>query len=152
MEMTPVHSFSLAQLPAVEGEAARANLMLDGRPTGVSVPGIVLEAQYRCGEGYLLLTTENVPYEEAVHVLLLGPQFSVLDHVELAHPFAPGILSDLRPTGEGQLRFSFFGGDLWELTVRGTPRRLRLREAPTGVRGRLRRLLIPRWLVLERLR
>jgi len=149
--MIPSQSFSLTPVPVGEDETPRADLLVDGLPTGVTVPGTVLEAQYRHGQSYVLLTTENIPYEEALHVVLLDHQLAPLDHLELAHTFAAGALTDVQPAGEDRLRFSFFGGDRWELTVMGAPRALRRHEAPTGVRGRLRRLLVPRWLAIKRL-
>jgi hypothetical protein len=150
-DLTPLQSFFLAPVPVGENETPRSKVLLDGTPTSTTVPGVVLEAQYRYGEGYLLLTTENIPYEEALHILLLDQHFRVLDHLELSHAFAPGTLTDLEPAGDGRLHFSLFGGDRWELTVLPASRRLRLDEAPTGVRGRIRRLLAPRWLAIVRL-
>ena len=150
-DLTPLQSFFLAPVPVGEKETPRSKLLFDGTPTGTTVPGVVLDAQYRYGERYLLLTTENIPYEEALHILLLDQGFRVLDHLELSHAFAPGTLTDVEPAGDGRLRFSLFGGDRWELTVLPAPRRLRLDDAPTGVRGRIRRLVAPRWLKITRL-
>jgi len=150
-DIAPSHSFSLTPARAGENETPRSNLLFDAALTGVTVPGVVLEAQYRCGELHLLLTTENIPYEEALHVLLLDARFNLLDQVELSHPYASGALTDLQQHGDGRLQFSLFGGDRWELAVLPTPRRLTMDEAPTGVRGRLRRLLAPRWLAVKRL-
>jgi len=129
-----------------------SNLLAEGRPTGIRVPGLVLEAQYRFGEEYLLFTTDDAPFEEALHIILLSPVYSAVDRLELGHPFAAGILRDLRPTASDTLQFSFFGGDLWALTLAVSPRWLRPREAPIGVKGRLRRVLARRRLVLVRLR
>ena len=150
-DIAPSHSFSLTPARAGENETPRSNLLFDAALTGVTEPGVVLEAQYRYGELHLLFTTENIPYEEALHVLLLDPRFNLLDHLELSHPYASGVLTDLHQAGEGRLRFSLFGGDRWELSVLPAPRRLTMDEAPTGVRGRLRRLLAQRWLAVKRL-
>jgi hypothetical protein len=150
--MTRSEGFSLTRVPVGQNETPRAELLFNGSPTGVTIPGIVLEAQYRSGDSHLLLTTEDVPFEDALHLLLLDERLVLLDHVELAHPYAAGLVKDVRPAGGERLTFSFFGGDLWETTVMQTPRRLKRAEAPTGVRGRLRRLLVPRWLAVKRLR
>ena len=150
-DIAPSQSFSLTPARAGENETPRSNLLFDAALTGTTVPGVVLEGQYRFGDLYLLLTTENIPYEEALHVLLLDQRFNVLDHLELSHPYASGVLSDLQHAGDSRLRFSLFGGDRWELSVLQAPRRLTRDEAPTGVRGRLRRLLAPRWLAVKRL-
>jgi hypothetical protein len=146
----PCQSFALKASPDKTG-SPQSELLEDGTATITRVPGIILEAQYKCGDRYLLFTTENIPYEEALHILLLDQRLRRLDDVELSHPFAGGILADLQPAGETQVRFSFFGADLWELTVLSVPRRLKARESPVGIKARLRRLLTPRYLVLERL-
>ena len=150
-DIAPSSSFSLTPARAGENETPRSNLLFDAALTGTTVPGVVLEAQYRFGDLYLLLTTENIPYEEALHVLLLDQRFNVLDHVELSHPYASGVLSDLQQAGDGRLQFSLFGGDRWELAVLPAPRRLTTDETPTGVRARLRRRLAARWLAVKRL-
>jgi hypothetical protein len=151
-DMVPCRSFSLAPIPGSVDESPRANVLIDASSSGTTVPGVILEAQYRSGESYLLFTSENTPYEEALHVLLLSRRLALLDHVELSHPFAGGVLTNMEMPGDERLRFSFFGGDLWELTVLGAPRLLKRHEAPTGVKGRIRRLLAPRWLAVQRLR
>ena len=150
--MTPVETFALGQTTGTAEGAPLSDLLAGGTPTGVRVPGLVLEAQYRFGEEFLLLTTEDVPYEEALHAVLLGRCHAIVDRLQLGHPFAAGILTDLQPAAGGSLRFSFFGGDLWELTIAPARRRFRPSEAPRGVKGRLLRLLVPRRLVLVRLR
>jgi hypothetical protein len=148
-------SQSLSLRPATrgDGESPRAELIAGGRSTGVVVPGVTLEAQYEAPAWQLLFTTENIPFEEALHITLLDRQFARLDHVELSHPFTPGAVTGLEASdGADRVKFSFFGGDLWEVTVLRVPRRLARREAPTGVKARLKRLLMPRYLAVERLR
>jgi hypothetical protein len=145
-------SFSLRSSSHSEDEPARAELLADGRSTGVVVPGVTLEAHYETPEWHLLFTTENIPFEEALHITLLDRQFARLDQVELSHPFTPGTVTGLQTNDRAdRVRFSFFGGDLWEVTVLQPPRRLALREAPTGVKARLKRVLMPRYLAVERL-
>lgn len=145
-------AFALKSAGADEAAPPRSELLMNGRATGISLPGVVLEAQFQCGDSYLVFTTENIPYEEALHITLLGPDLRTLDHVELSHQFASGALTDVQIGGETQVRFSFFGGDLWELTVLGAPRRLARGEAPVGVKGHLGRMMTPRFLALVRVR
>ena len=148
--MQPAESLALRALGQKEDGPA-SELLVNDQSTGVVLPGVTLEAQYRFGDRYLLFTTENVPYEEALHILLLDQGFRRLDHIELSHPFAEGTLSDVRAR-DAQVQFSFFGGDFWELSVAPRPRHLARSECPVGVKGRLRRLLTPRFLVLRRIR
>ena len=150
--MRPSHSFALKPVSDSETEPPRSELFSDGRTTGLIVPGVILEAQFTCGEWHLLFTTENIPFEEALHIVLLDQRFRRLDDVELSHPLAAGALTDLQSTDdEPSARFSFFGGDQWELIVLRTPRRLSRSEAPVGVKAALRRLVTPKYLALARL-
>lgn len=150
--LRPVHSFGMRAMSRPPAESPQSELLDDGRPTGISVPGVVLEAQYTCGEWHLLFTTEDVPFEEALHILLLDRQLHRLDDVELSHLYAAGALTGLETSGdEPAARFSFFGGDRWELRVLSAPRRLSRSEAPVGVKARVSRMLTPKYLALSRL-
>jgi hypothetical protein len=51
---------------------------MDGRATGARVPGYVLEAQYRCGDRYLLGTSYDCGFEEMQTFLLLSPTLKIL--------------------------------------------------------------------------
>ncbi|MGC2656651.1 MAG: hypothetical protein WA324_01645 [Bryobacteraceae bacterium] len=95
------------------------------------IPGVDLAAQYACAAGALLLTTEDTPYEEALHCVLLNGNVDMLDDVELSNRMTPGTLSAVRIEEEDALVFSFFGGDLWRLTVFKEPVRKLLTR--TGV-------------------
>ena len=148
--MQSSQSLSLRSSTDGDAEPPRSELIADGRSTGIVVPGVTLEAHYETPDWHLLFTTENIPFEEALHILLFDRRLVRLDEVELSHPFTPGTVTGLQ-TNDSRVRFSFFGGDSWEVTVLPRPRRLAPRQAPTGVKGRLKRLLMPHYLSVERL-
>lgn len=84
----------------------------------VELDGLVLEAQFACGERHLVFTTEDVPYEECLHIHLLDARLQVLDHLALSAWYSPGILQRLEIAGPRRLSFAFFGADeRWCLTV-----------------------------------
>jgi hypothetical protein len=62
-------------------------LLRDGVATGVLVRGYVIEAQYRCGERFLLVTSWDCPYEEAQEIQLLGPDLRVLSRRSVGAPY-----------------------------------------------------------------
>ena len=81
----------------------------------------MLAAQYRCAAGYLALTTQDSPFEESLHVMLLDASLCLLDAIELGQPYTGAVLEQLEPLDDECLRFTFFAGDRWELRLRAHP-------------------------------
>lgn len=132
--MRAISRFSLHEIP---GPGARSEVRLDGRPTGHTAPGCVLEAQFELDRGYLLLTTEGSPFEEALHVTLVDRHLHPLDERTLAIPYKPGVLRDVAVVSDTRIEFSFFGDERWRLTVQDRPRLLpglRRRHPGQGLR------------------
>lgn len=89
----------------------------------VTLPGAVLEAEFANDQGTLVLLTEDRPTEEALHLVWLGTQLQIWDHLELSAPYTPGLLRQLTVAGAQQLTFAFFAPDeTWCLTVFDAPR------------------------------
>ena len=83
-------------------------IKLSGSDKTVEVPGSVLEAQLELKNGWaLILTTENTPYDEALHVTLLDKNLEVLDQVELSEDMTPGIVTDIRIIDGECVQFMF---------------------------------------------
>jgi|SRR5579875_344617 len=102
-----------------EGEdTTRGVLFFQGAFAG-QVEGSVLEGQYRCGNRYLLLTTDDIPYEETLHIFLLDEELRPLDKVSLRQMYHSGLLRDV-VAGDERIEFSFFGEERWLLTVHTT--------------------------------
>jgi hypothetical protein len=118
--VTDIDDFSVRRL---EGDLPRSDLLWRENAVGVRVDGVNLEKQLRVASGYLLFLTENSPYEEGLHIYLLGDDKSVLDAVELSAPYASGILTDVVTEGDGSVSFTFFGDDRWRLDVLPSPQR-----------------------------
>ncbi len=53
-------------------------LIKDGFPTGRTIPGYLIEAQYEHIHGYLLVTSWDCPFEEMQTFLLLSPELEVM--------------------------------------------------------------------------
>ena len=118
MVIKPTAGFSVARL---DGDLPRSELLWDGQPTAVRVDGVTLEQQVQLDGGYLLFLTEDSPFEEGLHIYLLDRDRRIVDGLELARPYASGILRDVMPEGEGAVSFSFFGADRWRLDVHERP-------------------------------
>lgn len=87
----------------------------------VEVQGRILEAQFRCSLGYLVILSDGNPYEEMIHFYLLNDSGEILDGLSLGQIYHSGILRDL-VSSENQLEFSFFGKERWQLRVMDRPR------------------------------
>lgn len=120
--MQRIHAFAIHPLGALEcGQGPRSQVSLGQRP-GPSLEGAVLEAQFLLDDGrYLLLLSDDSPYEERIHVVLLDRDLSPLDTLEIGAPYTPGLLSGLEPQGD-RLRFRFAGA-VFILRVHTRPRR-----------------------------
>ena len=114
----PVEGFSVAR---VEGSAPQSELLWEGQPTSVRVDGVTLDAQMEVEDGYLLFLTEDSPFEEGLHIYLLDRERRILDGLELAGPYASGILRDVIREDDRAVSFSFFGDDRWRLEVNDAP-------------------------------
>ncbi len=123
--MQPISIFSVqAHSGQYETWGLYSRLIMDGQPTDAQIQGYVLEAQYRTAHGYLLLTTWDCPYEEAVTMTYLDFALNVLDCRTLGWMYATGSLHSLEACSATTLEFSFFDSsqqDRWRLVVRERP-------------------------------
>lgn len=86
----------------------RARLMREGRALEISVDGLLLEAQFGLTDGCSLIwLTDDSPYDETLHVYLLGADGSVEDALQAGAAFTPGVLKVL-DSGEDWIDFEFF--------------------------------------------
>lgn len=92
----------------VEIGPEKSAIKLLGSDKAVEIPGSVLEAQLELQNGWvLILTTENSPYDEALHVTLLDKNLEVLDQVELSQDMTPAIVTDIEIIDGERLQFMF---------------------------------------------
>ena len=115
----------------------------------IEVAGAVLETQFSDGDRHLLFVTEDIPYEESLHILLVDSELLLIDSLVLSENYAPGILKNICAIQPNKIVFSFFDAkERWHLTVADKPfiqlwgnKRLIKRESP---------LLHKTWLTLEK--
>lgn len=91
-----------------ETSPQKSKLRLSGAEKTINIPGSVLEAQMELENGwYLILTTENSPYDEALHITLLDQYLEILDQVELSQDVTPGIVKDIQIIDAEHMQFNF---------------------------------------------
>lgn len=83
------------------------------------VEGVILEGELalRSGE-FVVFSSEDCPYEETLHVTLLGPSGTVLDSAELGRAMQPGMFQNLESLSDGIAEFDFFPERRHRLEVR----------------------------------
>jgi hypothetical protein len=111
----------LVRLPEQEDQAPTSDIWLNGQPTQVQVPGAVLEAAVQWQDKTLLLVTDDVPYEEALRIMLLDADLTMMDVAELGAPYSTGSFSELLLLPPDALSFRFIGDTTWTVTLLPQP-------------------------------
>lgn len=101
--------------------APSVQLHFDGRPAAQALPGARLEAAFDCaglGDAQLLLfLSDDVPFEDFLHLHLLDAELALLDSVSLGAPYSTGRFALLGEPTDRTLRFRFFGQADWTLQL-----------------------------------
>lgn len=124
--MTPTQDLALAS-PDIG--ASRSRLMV-GNDFVASVPGVALHAQYRLVDGRrLAVTADDTLAEDIVNIVLVSPQFEVLDVLSIGGAYAPmDMVSNISPLGPDSFQFDFLGR--WNVRIH--PVSARFRRVPKG--------------------
>lgn len=108
MGWVPQQRFSLAKHKGPHARwPVKTALLCDGLLTGTQIEGCVIEAQYRCVAGHLLITSFDCPYEEANRFTLLDEHFQVLAAIELRVPYGSFLLNAHWPLDAHTLRLHY---------------------------------------------
>jgi hypothetical protein len=91
--------------------------MVAGVPTGKVIAGAILRAALRWGQFLLLFLTDDLPFEDTLRMYLLDQDLTVVDSARMGAMYSTGIFSALDLTEQDTVRFQFFDGVLWTLTL-----------------------------------
>jgi len=130
--ITPTQTFRLTPAAA----PGFSQLFAGDKCVENQVAGVDLEAEYQVTVGqqtfYLLLITDNVPYEEGLHLYLIDDAFKLAEQKNIGAPYTPGILTVLDVIQPNAVAIDFQGKR--KVTVlqspRGFLRRRRLDVSP----------------------
>ncbi|MFD1216878.1 hypothetical protein [Microbulbifer celer] len=87
------------------------------------IPGVVLEDQYQLSDGRMLaFTSDNCPYEEGLHILLLKTGHDEFEQVDLGLENTPGIYTNGKVVSESVMEFQFFNNENYRVEVVEKPR------------------------------
>lgn len=116
--MRVTNNATLRLLSAATSDALPVSeLVVDGSVTGKRVTGAILETALAWESFHLLLLTDDVPYEEALRVVLLDSHLDVLDEAEIGAPYCTGTFSSLAVCGADSVKFLFMGDTSWTVQV-----------------------------------
>ena len=118
MNLIPASNYALRTIePSNSERTPSSELLISDTPTGKVLDGAFLEAALLWGDLALLFITDDVPYEEGLRIVLLDKEFNTLDSALLVAMYSTGVFSDLDLTTEDTVRFRFFRGLVYTLTL-----------------------------------
>jgi hypothetical protein len=124
--------------PLPDETSPQSAIYIDGKPTGTIIPGAYLEASLRWNDSFLIFTTDDVPFEEMLRIILLDKNLSTIDSALLGAPYSTGSFDSLKIKDDDTVEFRFIGGITWTLQVfKEKQFRLPLISGPTGVTRKL---------------
>lgn len=99
-------------------------LSVTGLGPRASVPGVVLEAQYRLADGsFLVISTDDCPYEECLHLLRLSRDYTIQERVDLGRSYTFGLFSDPKIIHPSCLEFTFYENTRFQAIILDKPQR-----------------------------
>ncbi len=106
---------------ATETESPKCRVCVNGQASGPVLDGAILEAAIKYQSFYLLLTSNDCPYEESLNIYYLASDLKILDQAILSWPYATGLFTLLNIIEPNRIAFEFFTKDAWEITLYPKP-------------------------------
>lgn len=111
-----------------------SELVVEGVATGKRVAGATLEGAAQWNSVYLLLLTDDIPYEEVLRVVLLDAHLDVVDEALIGSPYCTGAFSSLEVCDADAVKFRFIGETPWVVQLLPKPAlRIPFFSEPSGV-------------------
>lgn len=118
-----------------------SRICADGQPTDTIVAGAVREACVGSDGCYLLFMTDDIPFEDMLHIHLLDSEMQLIESAAIGAPYASGTFRSLQLGDSGAVSFEFMGGTTWTVRVWDRPRgHIPFFSDPRGVSRKLRLL------------
>ncbi len=118
----------------VDGADGSTTLRFDDATVSGMAGSRVIEAQFAVRGRFLVVLSDDVPFEERLVFQLFDASPALVDTLEFGAPYTPGLFRVLNTTDTPSVVFTFEGDVRYELRVHDEPRR-RLTSLP-GVRRR----------------
>ncbi|MFP8967735.1 hypothetical protein ACKC9G_14220 [Pokkaliibacter sp. CJK22405] len=122
MPLSPTTDFRV--IATHSPEDACPEIVLEHTPSRqqLAFEGAQLEGQFAMDNGFILLITDDVPFEERLVIYRLDQKLQVCESITLGAAYTPGIIGDLQILSASQLSFSFFNNEeVWVLELLAKP-------------------------------
>lgn len=97
--------------------SSESEVYLHGKGTGIIVPAQYLEAAILLNDGrYLLFTVDNIPYDEALDILLIKIDEGIQEQVTLSTTYGSGAFRHMA-LHDNSVEFSYFSDEIWRVEV-----------------------------------
>ena len=112
----------------------KSEILLNGKPTGETLAGAVLEAALEWQGRYLVFTTDDIPDEEMLGIHYLDKRLGRVDECTLGGMYSTGTFKALQLIEPNRVAFRFIGGLAWTVELLDQPGfRLPWFSEPRGV-------------------
>ncbi|MEY8710217.1 hypothetical protein [Mangrovibacter phragmitis] len=120
--MKQVDNFSLQVVrESQDTQMGEYNVLFDGNITGINVPYCVLEAAVKVDEDlFLLFLTDDVPFEEMLHIALIHMKQGILEMIDLGGAYTTGSFKHLEIEND-RVNFHFIGDTTWTVRIAEKP-------------------------------
>lgn len=106
--------------PATETEPAKCTITIRTEESSAILEGEHCEACIQYQSFFVVLTTNNCPYEESLNIHYLNHKLKLLDRATLVWPYNTGSFSLTGFIEPNKLRFQFFNDETWTLEAYST--------------------------------
>ncbi|MBC0856591.1 hypothetical protein [Pantoea stewartii] len=120
---------------ATDFQQAVSEVVIDNKPTGITIKGQVLEASVKVdNDRYILFTTDDVIFEEFLTVTLISLCQGIVESLQVGNAYSSGSFEALS-VNHKTIEFNFIGGSVWTIKMNDTPKlRVPFFSDPRGVK------------------
>jgi len=102
---------------ATDFQQAVSEVVIDNKPTGITIKGQVLEASVKVdNDRYILFTTDDVIFEEFLTVTLISLSQGIVESLQVGNAYSSGSFEALS-VNHKTIEFNFIGGSVWTIKV-----------------------------------
>lgn len=118
IEMEQITTLLLSEVSeATDTTQAQSEIFIENHPTGIIIPGKVLEAAIRVDvKRYLLFVTDDVIFEEMLTILLLDLSEGIVEELTIGGAYTSGHFENLTVSPHST-SFNFIGDTMWTVKV-----------------------------------
>ena len=102
---------------ATETKSPKSEITIEGTKLKLIINGVDIEACIKCGERYLVFTTDDCPFEESLNIYLLSGESEIIDRATVFCPYGTGSFKLLGVTDPDLVKFNFFGEKDWQIKI-----------------------------------